>query len=298
MRLLLQLSLAVLSVTLGVSGANANVVTFGDTVKVWSGLAHTPEKSTQDQNGVPDLTGGAFTYTGHTLTSITLNYANKYLNQSSWNSSWNSLQTGDWYLDVDNDKAWDYVIHKPSQVWDFTSHKMVTNNTYHLYEAEDEWLYDTQTLYGSNGKFVQYNGYYGNTDNRDWHPTTIKDTDLPYDKQVRVGGQWVTRSYNTNTGITDLGIVEFDGWDKISDLTKINSSLGVGSSTWDLSKIGGIDLTALMGKDITYAFTMTCANDILFDQTQVPTPEPGTMLLMGVGILGAGYLRRRTKASR
>lgn len=294
MRLLLQLSLAVLSVTLGVSGANANVVTFGDSAKVWSGLAHTPEKSSQDQNGVPDLTGGAFTYTGHTLTSITLNYTNRYMNQSVWNSPWNAQQTGDWYFDVDNDKAWDYVIHKPNQVWDFTQHAMVANNTYHLYEAEDEWLYDTKTLYGSSGKFVQYNGYYGNTDNRDWHPTTIKDTDLPYDKQAWVGGRWVTRSYNTNTGITDLGIVEFDGWDKISDL----NAFGEGSSTWDLSKIGGIDLTALMGKDITYAFTMTCANDVLFEQSRVPTPEPGTMLLMGVGILGAGYLRKRTKAPR
>lgn len=298
MRMFVQAFLAFLSLTLGVSGAQADVVAFGDPAKVWSGLAHAPESSGQDQNGVPDLLGGSFTYNAaHALTSITLNYANIHFNQPSWNSSWNSMSTGDWFFDVDNDNGWDYVIHKPSQVWDFTAHRMVTNSSYHLYYAEDEWLYGSETLY-KHGKFLQYNAYYGGTDNRDWHPTTIKDDGLPYDKQVKKNGAWVTVSSNGNSGIEDLGIVDFDGWDKIGNLTKESNFLGLGSSTWDLSKIGGLPLIALAGQEITFAFTMACANDVLYDQTLVPAPEPGTMLLMGLGVLGFGFLRRRRRSLR
>jgi len=89
MRMKLSALLAILSITVGAVGAQASVVAFGDSVNVWAGLEHgannkyAPEKANQDQNGVPDLTGGSLTYTGnHKLTSITLNYANHYMNTS------------------------------------------------------------------------------------------------------------------------------------------------------------------------------------------------------------------------
>lgn len=298
MKLILSALLAILSITVGAAGAQASVVSFGDSVNVWSGLKKTPELANQDQNGVPDLTGGSLTYSaGHALTSITLNYTNHYANQSWGQSSWSSLEAGDWYIDVDNNNAWDYVIHRPEQVWDFDKNKWVSNTEYHLYQANDMILYGTSTTY-DNGKFAQYEAYYGNTDNRDWHPTTVKDDILPYEYEKKVNRRYVSASANANSGIFDLGVVGFDGWDSFSELDRLSKSTAVGSSTWDLSGIGGIDFLSLMGKEIIIAYTMTCANDVLFEHTRVPTPEPGTMLLMGLGILGVGYLRKRSRSSR
>lgn len=299
MRLILSAFLAILSITVGVAGAQASSVGFGDSVNVWSGLKKTPELANQDQNGVPDLTGGTLTYTSdHKLTSITLNYANYYMNTSWGQSSWKSLEAGDWYIDVDKDNAWDYLIHQPDKVLNPTTHKLVSNDEYHLYALNDKVLYGTSTLYDSNGKFTQYNGYYGGTDNRDWHPSTVKDSVLPSEYQEKKNGVWVTKTKNTNSGMADLGVVGFDGWDSLDELTSLSNSTAVGSSTWDLSGLGGINLDSLKGKEIIIAFAMTCANDVLFEHTKVPTPEPGTMLLMGLGILGVGYLRKRARTPR
>jgi len=305
MRVILSVLLAFLSVALGSVGAQATVVTFGDSVNVWAGLEHganqkyKPELANQDQNGVPDLTGGSLTYTGnHKLTSITLDYANYYMNTSWGQSSWNTLAAGDWYIDVDKDNAWDYLIHQPDKVLNPATHQRVANDEYHLYALNDKVLYGTSTRYDSSGKFTQYNGYYGGTSNRDWHPTTVKDSILPYEYQQYKNGTWVTKTKNANSGMVDLGVVGFDGWDSLGELKSLSKSTGVGSSTWDLSGLGGIDLDKFSGKDIIIAFTMTCANDVLFEHTKVPTPEPGTMLLMGLGILGVGYLRKRSRSSR
>lgn len=291
MRLILSVLLAILSIAAGAAGAQASVVGFGDSVNIWSGLVHgsknqyAPEKASDDQNGVPDLTGGTLTYTGsHKLTSITLNYTNHYANESWGRSAWNALEAGDWYIDVDKDNAWDYLVHQPDKVWNPATRQMVSNDDYHLYALNDKVFYGSSTLYQSNGKFKQYNGYYGGTDNRDWHPTTVKDSILP--------------SKGPSNGMVDLGVVGFDGWDSFSELDSLSKYTAVGSSTWDLSGLGGIDLDKLSGKDIIIAYTMTCANDVLFEHTRVPTPEPGTMLLMGLGILGVGYLRKRSRASR
>lgn len=305
MRLILSALLALLSIAAGAAGAQASVVGFGDSVNVWSGLEHgsknkyAPEKANEDQNGVPDLTGGTLAYTGnHNLTSITLNYTNHYANESWGKSAWEALEAGDWYIDVDNNNAWDYVIHQPDKVWDFSKHREVANDAYHLYALNDTLLYGTSTLYDKNGKFIQYNGYYGDTDNRDWHPSTVKDGILPYEYEKRVKGKYVYATDNANSGMVDLGVVGFDGWDSFSELDRLSKSTAVGSSTWDLSGIGGIDLSGIMGKEIILAYTMTCANDVLFEHTRVPTPEPGTMLLMSLGILGVGYLRKRSRAAR
>lgn len=291
MRAILSVLLAIVSIALGTVGAQATVVTFGDSVNVWAGLEHganlkyKPELANQDQNGVPDLTGGSLTYTGnHKLTSITLNYANLYMNTDWGRSSWSSLEAGDWYIDVDKDNAWDYLIHQPAKVWNPATNKLVSNDDYHLYALNDKVFYGSSTRYKSNGQFTQYNGYYDGKDNRDWHPTTVRDSILP--------------TKNPINGIVDLGIVGFDGWDSLRELTSLSNSTAVGSSTWDLSGLGGIDLDKFSGKDIIIAFTMTCANDVLFEHTNVPTPEPGTMLLMGLGIIGVGYLRKRSRSSR
>jgi hypothetical protein len=55
-----------------------------------------------------------------------------------------------------------------------------------------------------------------------------------------------------------------------------------------------IDLTQIpqLGDGLSFHWTMTCANDVI--EGNVPVPEPGTMVLLGAGLLGLGiYSRRR-----
>ena len=47
--------------------------------------------------------------------------------------------------------------------------------------------------------------------------------------------------------------------------------------------------------DIGLKWSMTCANDSIEGSVPVPTPEPSTMLLLGSGLVGLAFYRRRKK---
>lgn len=253
--------------------ANAGPVAFGDTANIWPGLAKVAEMPTKDQNGVPDLTGGAFLYTGHTLTGIVLDYYNTQWNNKNNDSMWNSLKPGDWFFDFGNDNHWDYIIHFNGSQWGLYEVNDKTNSKF-VYGIEVNTLSQLKSVYGN--YFMDGTSSMGNnTSDRDRHPQYIK----------------------TMSGLTLVDTLDFDGWDTIDrKYANKNEMTGYkyGSSEWSGF---AIDLSALSGEAFTYAFTMTCANDVLFGQSMVPTPEPASMLLMGVGALGAAAMRRRMKRS-
>ena len=56
-----------------------------------------------------------------------------------------------------------------------------------------------------------------------------------------------------------------------------------------------IDMDAIEGQPFTYAFAMLCANDVLYGQVNAPAPEPGTMVLMGLGVVAAAVMRKRMR---
>jgi len=60
---------------------------------------------------------------------------------------------------------------------------------------------------------------------------------------------------------------------------------------------GSFDLAYLavgsLGDTATLHWTMECGNDFLQTSTAVPTPEPGTIFLMGLGLVGLASLRRK-----
>jgi hypothetical protein len=85
-----------------------------------------------------------------------------------------------------------------------------------------------------------------------------------------------------------------------------NSSLVAGS--WALMDISGseydlltmtFDISALLAQRTSdewgFHWTMTCANDVIEGQAPIPNPEPSTLLLTGLGIFGALFLRRSRK---
>jgi hypothetical protein len=86
-----------------------------------------------------------------------------------------------------------------------------------------------------------------------------------------------------------------------SDQTKLTYITGLSDSAVGFN--GGthnsvsLDLSSFLahGTEFTAHFTMGCGNDNLMGEGVV-TPEPATMVLMGIGLLGIGFgIRRKTK---
>lgn len=72
--------------------------------------------------------------------------------------------------------------------------------------------------------------------------------------------------------------------------------------TWGIDSTNGIisfnirDNDWLTGTDFGFHWNMTCGNDTIEGGASAPVPEPGTLLLLGGGLLGlAFYTKRRTK---
>jgi hypothetical protein len=64
---------------------------------------------------------------------------------------------------------------------------------------------------------------------------------------------------------------------------------------FDLSSLFGNDWTWEKGLDLGFHWTMTCANDVMEGgiSNSAAVPEPGTMLLLGMGIAGLGAAGRK-----
>ena len=224
-----------------------------------------------DVIGIPDIKNISFSFLNAHLVSLTIDFNLPNATAQGW---WNQdqLKPGDIFIDKDQDKDWDYIVHNPDSL------ARPTNVT------------DIAKMKNSAVK-------------GEWSVYTASGSGLDYSKP----GQWASE-YNLST-VYEANLNSWD-WRKNHPIQALNpgSVSGVTATvnwpqssnsmkdiyaTWTFGN-GGIDLKGY--HSMTVAFAMNCANDVFFEKDiPIPNPEPGTMLLMGVGALGAAFLRRRAK---
>lgn len=88
--------------------AHALTVTFGDSVKYWSGFANGTSDDTKDTIGTPDLLGGRAILEGGLLKSIEIDYYGKFSLTAPGNAG--SVIPGDLFINVLCDDDWDFVM--------------------------------------------------------------------------------------------------------------------------------------------------------------------------------------------
>lgn len=271
-------TLITLCITIFIASGNTSAQAFiyTDGSNVWAGLGTVAIPGNGDTYGIPDLLGGSFNFTGHTLTSITLNYQNNQVGVAGYNQNiWNSVTTKDWFFDFDAattaDDAFDFVLHKES------------GGAYTLYSKDEGWGYGTAAAYGAN--YAYSTSSVGSP--RKNHPVAATGNSLN-------GATIVGSSFTGKVSMSPWSTYENSKLNPVDPSKHLGQTLSV---TWDLSGLsgGGWNLDQFSGKDFTYAFALSCANDVIYGTGAVPTPEPGTILLMAAGGLGMLLLNRRKK---
>jgi hypothetical protein len=157
-------------------------------------------------------------------------------------------------------------------IGDFGSNAMVNNSFGYEYVLDINWSTLAFDVYRLDSTDITKTAYYVQNQ-------TGTATSNPW--QYVSGGEKVGSGFGSGGGlVTDS---ELNGWG--SD----NKHYAV---SFDL--IAVFDDANLHGGNFYSHFTMGCGNDNLIGQGAIPAPEPSTLLLLGAGLLGLGFARRRS----
>lgn len=178
-----------------------------------------------------------------------------------YTSTSKNIMPADWFFDFDQDNKWDYILHNVS-TWN--GWRTSRRSNYDLYKVDmpiDDWDNYIEA-------FVPYG--HGRTGH------------------VVQADKWYLNKYGT---LLDR-YISFSQWDYN---TKRVTEDSPATAIWSGFEI---ELDQYAGQHMTYAFAMTCANDVLFSEIPIPSPEPGTFILFGAGAIGLFFYQRRRQSSK
>jgi hypothetical protein len=262
MKFVLRFLLTLFFLQIGFSAAIAGPidVSFGDTQKTWSNWGNGSPDDASDVIGEPDFRGGTATFNSGKLTGLAFTVLTPNA-PTNWGAS---IQPGDLFIRVGSGSNWNYVVDlTTSDTWTIGGKnpgKAVGAGSYNIYSVNIPIELDTAqyTLSGKDDTTI-VNG-------PDWKGFLIRD-----DHPIAWGGSLPS---------APLGTVTFSGWDS--------------SPSFNFAGLTGGGLDA--GSTITIGWTVTCANDVLYETINTPVPEPSTFVFFGSGLVGlAAYIRRGRK---
>lgn len=223
-----RIALIAICMMLIATAASANSFTFTDNAKYWPGWQNGTSDDNKDVIGVPDFTTGTVTYkNGNIMTGFSVNY--------TADSGYNSLTSGDLFINTNDDTTWDYVVDLSGRM----------GGRFNVYAFNADYS-DTSAYVMSTGSGI-----------REDHPTGAIVAGSPVDTVCWTGLKNVLFNHNLSTSISGLDI-EFDV--------------------------------------LTVAYTVSCANDVVFAGGMAKTPIPAAAWLLGSGLMGLIGLRRKYTA--